>query len=205
MNRHCRFAIACCLALCFAPVGALAEPSEKAPAQVEVINLPEIQDVYVTNTPAVQDVAVTNAPAVQDVAVISLPPGPECPAEPQRYQLVGFSDTTATGSAGVLGMTIICSDAFEGARMCNSVEVMETSDVPLLPESTEAWVRPIFAPIVGSVSDASGVTAANTLPAYLSCNSWKTDSHRGLQVNGRGGFLQGVCDASHPIACCALR
>ena len=47
-------------------------------------------------------------------------------------QLVGFTSTTVTGDAGVLGMTNACHLEFSATRMCTSEEVMNTVAMPVL-------------------------------------------------------------------------
>lgn len=52
-------------------------------------------------------------------------------AQTDPFQLVGFSTATVQGDPGVLGMSAQCLATFgDGARMCTSVEIMETTAVP---------------------------------------------------------------------------
>ena len=74
-----------------------------------------------------------------------------------RIQLVGFTSDTFTGGEGVLGFTEACQVEFAESRMCTSVEVMRTTELPILPEAASAWVRPAFVPGGGLATDASGV------------------------------------------------
>jgi hypothetical protein len=105
--------------------GLLALPtylSAQQAKQVEVVNEPlqVTGAVEVTNEP----VEVTGA-----VEVSNLPQ----PTVPARFQLVGFTSATYTGDSGVLGLTLACQDEFPASRMCNSVEVMETTTIPTDP------------------------------------------------------------------------
>jgi hypothetical protein len=76
--------------------------------EVEVTNLPEVQDVNVTNTP----LPVTVAP-------------------PARFQLVGFTSATYNGDmGGHFGVTRKCQIEFPNSRMCSLEEVAATTAIP---------------------------------------------------------------------------
>ena len=86
------------------------------------------------------------------------------------YQLVGFTDSPIfKGDTGVLGFTAACQAAFgPPARMCSSVEVLETVVIQVAPLGDEGgWVRPVLRPVgfgtggTGQVqlADASGLVA----------------------------------------------
>ena len=95
--------------------------------------------------------------------------GPTGPKSPARFQLVGFTSSSALpADTGVLGFTLECQKEFPESRMCTSEEVMETTAVPSSLQFT-AWLRPSFAPI-GIVDsrffgtrDASGVSLVSEL------------------------------------------
>ena len=74
---------------------------------------------------------------------------------PPRVQLVGFTTAGFQGDEGVLGYTRACQQEFPESRMCTSVEVLETTDVPAL--SGDAWVRPVSQVSDSVALDASGV------------------------------------------------
>lgn len=77
-------------------------------------------------------VRVTNFPEVQEVmgsVEVSNLPGPTGGAC-APFQLVRFTRATFTGGEGVINFTRWCQAEFPGSRMCSSVEVMETTDVP---------------------------------------------------------------------------
>ena len=71
--------------------------------------------------------------------------GPASADEASRttHELVGFTTATFTCDQGVLGFTLACRAQFgSDTRMCNSVEVMRTVNVPS-GLSGRAWVRPV--------------------------------------------------------------
>ena len=115
---------------------------------------------------------------------------------------MGFTGAEFTGSAGVFGMTNECRGEFgNGARMCSSVEAMETIAPPEGLLGT-AWVRPVFVPAGANVGDATGTTSS---PGHMDCGGWSlaSDSSEGLTVSATGQFRQLVCAAARPVACCA--
>ena len=60
------------------------------------------------------------------------------------HELEGFTSGTFSGAQGVLGFTLACQTDFGAtARMCDSMEVIQTTHVPIGP-SGDAWVRPRF-------------------------------------------------------------
>jgi hypothetical protein len=127
---------------------------------------------------------------------------------PQRIELVGFTTSTFTGGEGVLGFTLACQTDFPGSRMCTSVEVMRTTNVPA-SLSGNAWVRPSFegfvwlgSPGIPVASDSSGTEPGET--EYLTCSGWiASDAYSGLVVTANGGFDILACDQARAVACCA--
>jgi hypothetical protein len=90
------------LAVCF-PLVAQAQ----TPKQVEVVNLPEVQDVWI----------------VGPAAPVSCREG--------RFQLVGFTAASYTGNmGGRFGVTRKCQLEFPGSQMCNELEIRETTTIP---------------------------------------------------------------------------
>jgi len=167
-------------------------PADKGPDEVEVINFPVVQEVAgaleVTNLPAVQDVNVTNPPTCSV--------GPEA-----RYQLVGFTSLALLGDSGVLGMTVACQQEFAGSRMCSSVEVMETVQVPV-DLAGIAWVRPSFSPLhdPGTQPSALDASGYQTSVIHFSCN--RSSAIAGFTVSASGRFATSRC--TNHVACCAL-
>ena len=120
------------------------------------------------------------------------------------YQLKGFTAATFQGNAGVIGFTMGCQGEFSAAaRMCTSVEVLQTVVIPTGLSGT-AWVRPVFQPVASGSSgtvltDASGVEA-------LSCLGWRLANGGGL-TDAVGQFasdsFSAPCATARRVACCA--
>ena len=86
------------------------------PKPVEVINLPEVQDVFVTNP--------------------TVPPAPSV----SRFQFVGFTAATYTGNlGGFFGAARKCQIDFANSRMCRRTEVEETTTIPDPIPDIEGW------------------------------------------------------------------
>ena len=122
-----------------------------------------------------------------------------------NFELVGFTSSMHLGNEGVLELTLACQNDYVDSRMCTSVEVMQTVNVPG-GLSGDAWVRPVFVPNGGAsgTADASGTTT--TSPFSLTCGGWAGISSFGLSVNSNGGFNteSGNCNTTPlAIACCA--
>lgn len=151
--------------------------------------------------PPSREVEVTGS-----VEVTNLP----APSRPARFQLVGFTTTAQRGDAGVLAFTLACQAELPGSRMCSSVEVMETVELPTLV-GVPAWVRPVLVPGAvqtagpGVQTDASGVESRNQ---QLSCDGWSFiggfTPNFGLTVSAEGRFRAMQCDGLRPVSCCAL-
>ncbi len=146
---------------------------------------------------------------ITSAAVLSLIAGVATTAGAQtctkQFQLVGFTAGDLPSDTGVLGFTQACQAEFPASRMCSSVEVMQTVDMPVLPESTKAWVRPTFRPGGnGPLLDASGTESQSSLT--LSCRGWAYtgNGYAGLAVDGNGRFDSEGCINSFPVACCSL-
>jgi hypothetical protein len=136
-------------------------------------------------------------------------PGPEGKAAP-NLELVGFSSALRAGDAGVLSLTLVCQEQFAESRMCTSVEVMETVNVPE-GLAGAAWVRPVFVPSMSSSTngytkgaEASGVYSRNI--DDFSCVGWaqsgSTNPQLGLTVDARGRFGGNDCEVPIAVACC---
>jgi hypothetical protein len=121
-----------------------------------------------------------------------------------EHQLEGFSSASSTGGSGVLEFTLDCQADFgPTARMCDSLEVMRTTNVSG-GLSGSAWVRPVFQP-TGSTGaiDASGLFVSKG-SQVLSCNGWKDSGNAftGLSVDRRGRFSANSCSSGQRVACC---
>ena len=100
-------------------------------------------------------------------------------------QLVGFTSTTVTGDAGVLGMMSVCHHEFSASRMCTSEEVMNTVAEFNLPPNTTAWVRPAYRGY--GVAQSTGTSTKQTMST--------------LDASGSSVTVYGVNPAARTQAC----
>ncbi len=122
------------------------------------------------------------------------------------HELAGFSTSTFDGGQGVFTYTLACqSDFGSTARMCDSVEVLRTTNVPS-GLTGDAWVRPHFSPFsingtseVRMALDASGKRGD---PEQLSCDGWQPGGSSGLKVDATGRFALHSCGNTLAVACC---
>ena len=147
---------------------------------------------------------------ITSAAILSLIAGVATTAGAQtvkQFQLVGFTEATLPADRGFIGFTAACQAEFEASRMCSSVEVIQTVDMPVLSGSTTAWVTPVAQPgssTGGIILDASGMEGQRDYG--LSCRGWSFafPASHGLIVDGRGRFDKVTCSRSNPVACCSL-
>ncbi len=143
------------------------------------------------------------------------PQGPAGPAGPQgnpapapsSFVLVGFSTGTHVGDDGLLAFSGTCADDIPGSRLCTSLEVLETPNMPSGLTGT-AWVRPFVMP------DGTGASGRSNPPT---CGAWTNGSSGSFglimllddepalapELAPYSGFFTSRCDAPLPIACCA--
>jgi len=108
------------------------------------------------------------------------------------YELVGFSSAMFNGGRGMFTYTRACQEDFGWqARMCESQEVLRTTDLPADLVGS-AWLRP------SSLPDMSGVPGSAQL---LTCTGW-VGTGSGLTVDDTGGFSSRDCTTPQAIACC---
>ncbi len=159
--------------------------------QVEVTNLPAVQDVNVTND-ATNPVEVTGA-----VEVTNLPPPS---GGSSRFQLVGFTSATYPGAmGGNFGVTQKCQLEFPNSRMCSIEEAVATTLIPS-GLSGHAWTHAQGA--VGVV-----IFAGDPVSQSNNCFGWRSSLHTftGNVISDEGtAEVISDCDRAHPIACCAL-
>lgn len=137
------------------------------------------------------------------------PPGDPGPAPPQ-FEFVGITGATFVGGAGLGDMNRECALDFEGARMCTSLEYMNTVDPPSLGAAEVlAWIRLVIVAVDqnGRHVDASGLEEFSD--HSLSCEGWGADSDdvEGLSLARTFGqsehFRRSSCVFSLHVACCA--
>jgi hypothetical protein len=158
--------------------------------QVEVTNLPAVQDVNVTND-STNPVEVTG-----EVSVTNL----SAPSGAARFQLVGFTSATYTGAmGGNFGVTQKCQLEFPNSRMCSIEEAVATTSIPS-GLSGRAWTHAQGA--VGVV-----IFAGDPVSQSKNCFGWRSSLHTftGNVISDEGSAdVISDCDREHPIACCAL-
>lgn len=177
------------------------------PQTVIVLNTDDIPvPVIIQNgddipVPVKGTIDATIAGGEMDVNVVSAVP---CEA-PARFQYVGWSSSLHYGDEGILSYTRACQATFGlDARMCNTIEVMETVDTPILSTVYFGWVRPVL--IGNGFTDASGISASTD---NLTCNGWTARSYGpgeflyGMIVDSNGRFKNLFCDTPRRIACCS--
>lgn len=133
------------------------------------------------------------------------------PAAAQDVQYVGDSkapdSSPRSGGAGILELNEECVATFgDGARMCNSLEILLTLQSGTVPERdtgqvTRKWVAPAIVAGSSSAIDATGITATG---AQLSCNGWSnaTSTFKGLTIDNNGKFTAQTCNGLRHVACC---
>ena len=115
-------------------------------------------------------------------------------------QLVGFTSTTVTGWAGVLGMLNACHIEFPASRMCTSEEVMNTVAMPVLPAGGYAWVRPSQG-LDSGANDLSGQWVNDH--GGGTCQGWTRPDLYGFIMDVNGRFHIQTCSQEAFVACCA--
>ena len=68
--------------------------------------------------------------AILSTLILTAPAQAEVYTEIVDFQFIGASSTFMNGGGGVLDMSRACQETWPQARMCTSVEVMETVSLP---------------------------------------------------------------------------
>jgi len=137
------------------------------------------------------------------------------------YQVVGLSEGTTQGDAGIVGMYELCQETFgRDARMCTTEEAIRSpSIVGLLVLGEEGWLQPVIAALVKSednfqVRDVTGINVTFQAPgghipkAGLSCTQWTQSSGWGgtallRELDGRTLLDKQICSADIHVVCCS--
>ena len=124
------------------------------------------------------------------------------------------------GGLGVLEYNRRCAAAFDGAQMCESIDILRSGSLPDAAAKTAGvvqWVKPTITQVVLDPNpaldppllrlfDVSG--ASTILPGGLSCLGWSTASinNFGLAIDGDGEFRVEVCQTFGfvAVACCKV-
>ncbi len=127
------------------------------------------------------------------------------------------------GGQGVLQYNRRCAAAFDGAQMCESIDVLRSGSFPDDAAKTAGilqWVKPTIISVVlepnpnpdlnppdHRLYDVSGVSSIGPDPG-LSCNGWSTQASNilGLTIDGDGEFGRDGCNQQnfHAVACCKV-
>ena len=140
----------------------------------------------------IKQVEVINLPAVQDVNVVDAP----LPTAPTRFQLVGFTSQTYTGAmGGHFGITTKCQLEFLDSRMCSLEEIQDTTAMPGgLSGSAWSYTRREDEPLAGDLTNCSAWRSA------IANRYGRTVSHDGAYNNKAScsEFLPIACCAPLP-------
>ncbi|GAA5186010.1 hypothetical protein [Ferrimonas gelatinilytica] len=118
-------------------------------------------------------------------------------------QFIGVSSSMVAGNIGVLEMTKQCQIDYPASRVCNTLEIVRTVEIPEVPEGYY-WVKPVMSGAGTGLSSTSslatfdlgsGITSANQ---GLSCDN----GNSGIRVSQTGRFLTANCTTEFAIACC---
>lgn len=134
----------------------------------------------------------------------------------QSLQYKGPHSTDAAdsvdGGEGVLAYNALCAATFDGAQMCESIDLLRSGGLPVeggLPQDKRQWVKPTLIAVFKDgddvrVVDASGVTS--TVPGELSCRGWSSAgaTKGGLFISHEGRFQVAQCSVDLAVACCMV-
>jgi hypothetical protein len=116
--------------------------------------------------------------------------------------LVGFSENSFNGSAGIGAMNKSCTDRYSGSFFCSSKDILESSynEALLTDLNDKAWLRPFnMTANNGRPSDISGINSGS---AKNSCYAWTALSGNGLTLTNEGDIGNEDCHSQYPVACC---
>lgn len=119
--------------------------------------------------------------------------------------LVGFSENSFAGTAGLGPMNKACSNQYSGSFFCSTKDIIESSTNELLLDTLSdfAWIRPYnMASQSYHTVDISGILSGDDT---LSCMGWLTgpyEGDRGMALTKEGNLRSQLCMLSAPVACC---
>lgn len=136
------------------------------------------------------------------------------PASAQSIQYLGPHSTemgeTVNGGQGVLTYNELCREAFDGAQMCESIDILRSGSLPS-GLSLQQWVKPT---IVEEYVDGTGAERTVDVggfsidrPGGLSCSGWGSNDPglRGLVINANTGRYTALsCSGFLFVACCKV-
>ncbi|MDH3317695.1 MAG: hypothetical protein OER43_18265 [Gammaproteobacteria bacterium] len=120
----------------------------------------------------------------------------------------GDPSTFVTANRGIFIFNELCSAAFPGSQMCESIHVLRSGATNVGDPDNAQWIKPT---LVASYLNAEGepvfVDASGKIQEGVggfSCNGWfGGDNVRpGLIIGGTGKFGTASCNLELPVACC---
>jgi hypothetical protein len=117
--------------------------------------------------------------------------------------LVGFSENSFMGNAGVGAMNKACTDRYSGSFFCSSKDILESSynEALLTDLNDKAWLRPFN---IGTAGNANTIDITGIKEGYgrNSCYAWTSNSDYGLTLTNEGDIGATQCSSQLPVACC---
>ena len=113
----------------------------------------------------------------------------------QPKELVGFTATTfpQSQSKSYFILNAACESEFTGSKICNTIEIANSSIIPALDASSSAWVKPSYKGITGTTSPLLAEEIVGVAYNTADC----------IQVDANGTFSVS-CDnpLNKSVACC---
>ncbi len=117
--------------------------------------------------------------------------------------LVGFSENSFNGSAGIGAMNKACMDRYSGSFFCSSKDILESSynEALLTDLNDKAWLRPFN---IGTAGNSNTIDITGIIEGYgkNSCYAWTSNSDYGLTLTNEGDIGATQCSSQLPVACC---
>ena len=136
------------------------------------------------------------------------------PASAQSIQYLGPHTTDTNqfvdGSQGVLNYNDLCSAAFDGSQMCESIDILRSGSPVQSPfDPFGQWVKPTLITAFWDGTDVNYVDASGiktTTRGGLSCLGWSIDAGAflGLRMSAFGQFSTNACSEILAVACCKV-
>lgn len=120
----------------------------------------------------------------------------------------GDPSTWVTGNRGIFTYNELCSAAFPGSQMCESIHVLRSGTTIISDPDNIQWIKPT---LVASYLNAEGepvfVDASGKVQEGVggfSCDGWSggVNVRPGLIIGGTGSFSTSTCESELPVACC---
>ncbi len=130
-------------------------------------------------------------------------------AQSATRQLVGFTNATATGDAGLLVMDRSCYLEFPHSRMCTTDEIVATIDPPLTAGREYAWAHSVLVASLASrssVFDSVGIEYELGSNHRPNCAGWAyTGTFGPVIATDSGSASIRPCSDPRRVACCGFK